>query len=180
MPFDQDGCRSQVPPGTVIASDLFTEAERIVLNPDETLPLTIVTTEAVLTPRGTVLIPVGSTVEGQLEPVEGGTQFVAQSLVLKDGSRWDVTAASEVITRTETIDRGIDTDRIWQGALVGGAAAAIISEIFGDVGIFKVLGGTGAGALGGLILGRRKSAEVIVVDPKTDLDLTLNSDLVFK
>ena len=163
--------------GTVILAT-YVDAERIILQPEETLPLTLVTTENILSPQGTVLIPAGSTIEGQLEPTQGGAEFVAQSLVLKDQSRWDLNATSEVITRTEEIDRGIDLDRIWQGALIGSAAAAVLSEILGDVGIFKVLGGAGAGALGGTILGRRKSIEVIVVEPETDLDLTLNADLV--
>ena len=163
--------------GTVISAT-YPDAEKVVLKPDETLSLVLVTTEDILSDSGTVLIPAGSKVEGQLKPTQDGTQFVAKSLVLQDGSRWDLSATSEVITRTEKIDRGINTDRIWQGALVGGAAAAVISEIFGDVGIFKVLGGAGAGALGGTILGRRKSVEVVVVNPKTDLDLTLNADLL--
>ncbi len=169
-----DGVR--IAEGTRIETT-YEDAERIILKPDETLKVALVTTRSVRSSRGTVLIPRGSTIEGQLEPSGDGTQFVADALILRDGTRLNINAISEIITRTEEVKRGRNTGAIWQGALVGGAAAAIISEIFGNIGILEVLGGAGAGALGGFLLGGRKKAEVRVVDPQTDLDLTLESDL---
>ena len=77
---------------------------------------------------------------------------MADTLTLKDGTRFNIEATSDIISRTEEVTEGRRTDPIWQGALVGGAATAVISEIFGEVGIFKVLAGSGAGALGGLPL----------------------------
>jgi hypothetical protein len=165
----------RIPAGTLIPAT-YKDAERIVLKPDETLPLKLTITRNITSSMGTILIPEGSQIEGQLEPVEGGTQFVAKELVIKNGRRMDLSATSRVITRKEEITKGASTSSILKGALIGGAAAAVISEIFGSVGILKVLGGAGAGAVGGLLLGRKKT-EVMVVDPKTDLDLTLNSDL---
>ncbi|MGF1601893.1 MAG: hypothetical protein ACFCU8_07710 [Thermosynechococcaceae cyanobacterium] len=168
--------RVRVAEGTIIETT-YEDAERIILKPDETLPLTLTTTSAVRSANGTILIPWGSTIEGKLQPQQDGTQFVADTLIFKDGTRFNIEASSDIITRTEEVKRGRNLDRVWQGALVGGAAAAVISEIFGEVGIFKVLAGTGAGALGGYLLSGRKKAEVRVIDPKTDLNLNLESDL---
>lgn len=172
--FPRSG-RASLRSGTVIPA-AYRGAERIIVKPDETLPVTLTVTEDVRNSRGTVLIPRGSRVAGQLEPTGEGTQFVANTLILTNRDRQDIAATSEVVTRTEEVRKG-NNDRIWQGALVGGAAAAVLSEIFGDVGLLKVLGGAGAGAVGGWLLGRRESAEVVVIDAKQDLDLTLESSL---
>ncbi|MGB7416859.1 MAG: hypothetical protein WA902_21870 [Thermosynechococcaceae cyanobacterium] len=174
--FPGSSRRVRIAQGTTIETT-YADAERIILKPDETLPLSLTTTRAVRSSQGTILIPQGSTIEGKLQPQQDGTQFVADTLILKDGTRFNIEASSDVITRTEEVKRGRNTDRIWQGALVGGAAAAVISEVFGKVGIFKVLAGTGAGALGGYLLSGRKKAEVRVIDPQTDLNLNLESDL---
>ncbi|WP_299409698.1 hypothetical protein [Acaryochloris sp. IP29b_bin.148] len=167
--------RASLSAGTRIPA-AYQGAERIILKPDETLPVTLTVIEDVRNSRGTVLVPRGSRIAGQLEPSGRGTQFVANTLVLTNRDRQDIDATSEVITRTEEIRKG-NNDRIWQGALVGGAAAAVLSEIFGDVGVIEVLGGAGAGALGGWLLGRREKVDVVVVDAKQDLDLTLDSTL---
>lgn len=164
--------------GTVIPA-AYRGAERIILKPDETLPVTLTVTENVRNSRGTILIPRGSRIAGQLEPAGDGSQFVANTLILTNRERQDIDATSDVITRTEEISRG-NNDRIWQGALVGGAAAAVLSEIFGDVGVLEVLGGAGAGALGGWLLGRREKVEVVVIDAKQDLDLILDSSLALR
>ncbi len=174
--FPRRTSRARIAEGTRIEAT-YEDAERIILKPDETLAVALVTTRSVRSSRGTVLIPRGSTIEGQLEPQQDGTQFVADTLTLKDGTRFNIEATSDIISRTEEVTEGRRTDPIWQGALVGGAATAVISEIFGEVGIFKVLAGSGAGALGGFLFGGRDKADVRVIDPQTDLDLTLESDL---
>nr|WP_238718263.1 hypothetical protein [Petrachloros mirabilis] len=167
----------RIPAGTLITTTLQ-DAERIVLSPNETLAVTLVTNNEVRSSRGTILIPRGSLIEGELRPTGGGTQFVARTLELRNGRRYTLEATSDVVTRREEVSRGRNTDPIWQGALIGGAASAVLSEIFGSVGIFKVLGGAGAGALAGYLLGGNRRAEVIVVEPEFDLDLRLERDLV--
>jgi hypothetical protein len=82
------------------------------------------------------------------------------------------------ITETETIEKGSDTSSIFKGAAIGAAAAAVLSEIFGDIDFVEVLAGGGVGAVAGLLLGGRNEAEVVVINPDTDLDLTLQSDFV--
>ncbi|MBE9125638.1 MULTISPECIES: hypothetical protein [unclassified Coleofasciculus] len=170
--------RVRVSSGTVIPirSD---EAEKIVVTPNETLPVTLTVAKNIRSSAGTILIPVGSQVEGELKPVEGGTQFIAKELILKNSNRrLPIEATSEIITETETIDEGTDVGNIFKNAAIGAAAAAVLSEIFGDLDFIEVLAGAGLGALGGWILGGRKAAEVVVVYPETDLDLILESDLL--
>ena len=59
------------------------------------------------------------------------------------------------------------------------AAATVLSEIFGDIDALEILGGAGAGAIGGLLLGGNE-AELVSIDPNNDLDLTLETDLTIQ
>jgi hypothetical protein len=72
------------------------------------------------------------------------------------------------------------SDRIWQGALVGGGAATVISALVTRPGVFKTLAGAGAGALAGWLIGRNggQARDVIVVDSSELLDLRLDEDLL--
>lgn len=173
---DSDTVTVQVPSGTTLRV-AEKDGKKIIITPDETLNVTLVTTESVRSSMGTVLIPRGATITGQFQPAEDGTQFVAQQITLSDGTQRDLDARSNILDERETIDKGRNWGAVWKGALVGGAAATLISALVSRVGIFKVLGGAGAGALGGFLLGGQKKAEVIVVQPDRDLTLTLDSNL---
>jgi hypothetical protein len=169
-----------IPAGTPIATR-YPEAERVVLLPDETVPLTLVTTEAIAV-AGAIVIPAGSRISGELRPRRAGesspagSQFFAETVVLPDGRSWALDATSEVVTRRETIRQGATGNDALKGAAIGSLAASVLAEIFGDLDLWHVLAGAGAGALGGVIFGR-KSVEVIVVEPATDLMLTVRSPL---
>lgn len=167
-----------IPAGTTIPVR-YEEAEKIVMAPEETIPLTLTVAANVRNSFGTVLIPYGSEVVGELRPVPGGgVQFIADELISEGSGRQFINATSGVVTRTETISRGASTGDILEGAAIGAAAAAVISGITGDRAIAteEVLGGAGLGAIGGLILGRDR-VEVISIYPAEDLDITLQSDL---
>lgn len=175
----------RLPAGTNIPVT-YEKAEKIVLAPDETARITLTVQDDVVGRDGSVLIPSGSRIEGQIEPYGRGSRFVAKNLILDRGERRTINATSDVITQTEEVRRGgTNTTSILTGAAVGSAAAALISGISGDRRIrpLEVLAGTGAGAVGGLLLGRngntsRDRAKVVVIDAESDLDLTLRSDLV--
>jgi hypothetical protein len=173
--FERFDRLASLPAGTVIPTTRR-DGDRILVKPDETLSIKLTVSNDVFAPRGGLLIPAGSEIEGRFEPTRGGTQFVAQQLRLRDGGTYDISATSPVITRIETIRRGAGTRTIVTGALAGGATATIISAALGEVGVLKSLGGAGVGALSGFLLGRR-SVDVVVVDVKNDLELTLNNDL---
>ncbi len=166
-----------VPSGTAIPVR-YDEAEKIVVTPNETTPVTLKVAEDIRSASGAILIAKGSQIKGNLRPTRRGTQFVARELILTNSNqRLPIQATSRVITERETLKKGADTGNILKGAAIGAAAAAAISEVFGSIDVAEVLGGAGAGAIAGLLFGSRRETEVIVVRPETDLNLTLQSDL---
>lgn len=202
------------------------DAERIIVAPNETVPLTLTVVQDVRNSQGVVVIPRGSQIVGQLQPVDGGSQFVARTLVV-NGQEISLNAASAVVRETRSV-RDPDFKSILAGAAFGSGAAAGISAITGDVDAAKVITGTGLGtaaavsrnrpitstlrdaalgaaaasvisvftgdkrvapeeALGGVAAGAtigglvdRPSERVIVIDPDTDLTVTLESDLTLR
>lgn len=170
--------RVRLPIGTVLPVT-YDKADKIVIAPTEKMPVTLTIARNLRSSSGTLLIASGSRVEGELRPVNNGTQFVANTLVMTNGDRLALDATSNVVTKTETINKGTNVRGILTGAALGSGAATIISGVTGNkkITLGKVLIGTGAGALGGLLLGGQKKTEVVVINPNTDLNLTLNSAL---
>lgn len=174
--------QSTVTAGTNIPVS-YPDGTKIVLLPDETLPLTLQVAEAIRNSQGQVLIPRNSQIIGELRPATVGTQkgsqFIAQTLVLSSGQRLSLQAQSAVITTTETIRRGASIGEVFAGAVLGSGAAAAVASVTGDDDIqtWEVLTGTVAGAIGGLVLGRERT-EVISIDPISNLALTVGQALV--
>lgn len=168
--------RSQVgiPAGTLIPIR-YEEAEKIVVTPDETVPVTLLVAEDVRSARGTVLIREGSKLKGELRPVEGGTQFVAEEIELTSGRTYPIDAESSVVSRTETVNRRSNPDFL-KGAAIGAAAGAILGEIFGSIDLWEVLLGAGVGTLGSVLIRGNEEVTVLVVYPETDLEVELRSD----
>lgn len=166
-----------IPSGTTIPVK-YDQAERILVTKEETAPLTLVVGQNVVTRDGTILMPAGSQVVGELQPAEGGSQFVARELVLTNGQRYQLNATSEVITKTERIRKGVNVGNVVKNAALGAAATAAVQAVTGDrdIELGPTLGGAGVGALVGLFLGRN-SVDLVAIDPDTDLQLTLGSDL---
>ncbi len=166
-----------IPRGVVIPVGY--EQEKILVTKEETVPITLIVAANIRDRNRNTLIPYGTEVVGQIEPAGDGSRFVAEELVFPDGTTQYIEASSNVVTRTETIKKGADTGDILKGAAIGAAAATVLSEVFGDVGVLEVLGGAGAGAVGGLLLGGNE-AELVSIDPNNDLSLTLQSDLALR
>lgn len=174
-----DSWRSSLPRGTQISVRYVgeEEADRILVTPDETSALTLTVADDVVSSSGRVIIPRGSELEGELQPSGGGSRFVAETLTLPNGETREIDAVSNVVTETETISKKDNPD-ILRGAVVGGAAGAILGEIFGSIDVLEVLGGAGLGVLAEIFLLRDKDeVEVVVVRPN-DLDVRLQSDFV--
>ncbi len=167
----------KVPAGTYIAVEY--EKEKIVITPDESMSVTLKVKQDIRTVQGAVLIPKGSEIIGELKPTYGGSQFIAEQVIVNDAKKYPLDAASRVITETQRIERGASAGDILKGAAIGGAAATALSGILGDKAIAteEVLGGAGIGAIAGVLFGRNK-AEVMVIRPEEDLNLRLRSDLV--
>lgn len=167
----------RIPAGNTIAVQY--SKDKILLGPDEKVPLTLTVSQNIANPQGVILIPSGTQVVGELRTVSGGAQFFASQLVFANGKQVAINGTSKVVTTTEKVDKGISVGKVVQNAALGAAAAAAISAVTGDRAIAteEVLGGAGIGTLLGLFLGR-DSVTLASVNPNTDLTVTLNSDLL--
>lgn len=166
---------SSLPVGTPIPVALEEGADRILVTPDETADVTVFVANDVVTGSGRVAIRRGSQLEGQVRPSGQGSQFIADTLILENGTRVNIDAVSNVITNRETISRRNNPD-ILRGAIIGGGAAAILSGIFGRIDAWEVLAGAGAGVLAEVLLRGRSEVEVISIRPE-NLDVRLRSPL---
>ncbi|MEX0271839.1 S-layer homology domain-containing protein [Leptolyngbyaceae cyanobacterium UHCC 1019] len=168
----------RIPAGTSIPVR-FEGADKVLLAKNEQpTPFTMKVAQNVVTSQGQVLIPAGSDVVGQLITTPNGAQFTAGEIVLPDGKRLPINAASSLITKTETITKSLSTGKLVAGTVVGAGAAAGIAAVTGDRNIrfYEVLPGAFVGA--GLSLLFRDRVDLFAINPNTDLLLTLNSDLV--
>lgn len=167
-----------VPVGTTIPVRAK-NSERVIVTPKESASLTLTVAENIRSQQGNVVIPAGSQIEGKLKPADGGTQFVAERVLIGNRKRsYRIDATSAVVNRKETINRRTNPDLL-KGAAIGAAASAVLSEIFGRVTWGKVLAGAGVGAIASVLGGRKdKEVEVIIVDANRDLTLRLAEDFV--
>ncbi|HEY9638787.1 MAG TPA: hypothetical protein V6D14_35715 [Coleofasciculaceae cyanobacterium] len=180
-----DNLNLVLPSGTSIP--VRYDKEKIVLTPDETVPVTFTVATDVRNSNGNVVIPEGSQLIGDLRPTSGGSRFVAKEVTLlrrrmeQQSKPFSINASSDVVTRTEEVKKGANTGSILTGAAIGAGAAAAISAITGDhsVNAWEVIGGAGAGALGGWLL-NRKSANMVVVYPERDLNVRLTSEFALR
>ncbi len=167
----------RVIPAGILIPVKHEEAKKILLAPDETMELTLIVSEDVVSRNGKRLIPGGSQISGELVPALDGIQFVSQELVTPRGRRLPIDASSQIVTETETVNRGVDADSVIEGALIGGAAAAIIAEITGKIDVEEPIIGAVLGGIAGALLGKNK-VDLIAINPETDLALKLNRDIV--
>jgi hypothetical protein len=178
-----DNRQVAIPKNTRLPLEYLGDEEKILIKQDESLDLTLAVSANVKDGQGRFLIPAGSKVEGSLNPTEldgkKGSQFVAKTLVFADGKTQPINGFSQVVTRTETVERGATGGDILQGALIGAAAGALLGILTGDNAIAteEILGAGALGALAGWIFGGN-SVELISINPDTDLHITLQQDLV--
>ena len=164
-----------IPAGTTFPVR-YDKAEKIYLAPDEPnpVPLTLTLSQDLRIRNGRVLIPAGSTVVGELRNEEGGARFYGERLSTPDSTSYRVEMVSDLITETETIRSGINAGRVVRDAAIGAGAAAILAGVTGDrqIEAKEVLGGAAAGAVTGVFV-EKNSAELLVIQPDQDLDLTV-------
>ena len=167
----------RIPAGNTIAVQY--SKDKILLGPDEKVPLMLTVSQNITNAQGQIFIPAGTQVAGELRTVSGGAQFFASELVFANGQRMPLNGTSKVVTRTERVDKGISVGKLVQNAALGAAAAAAIAAVTGDRALAteEILGGAGISTLLGLFLGR-DSVTLSSVNPNTDLAVTLNSDLM--
>ena len=174
-----------VPSGTSIP--VRYDKEKIVVMPDETMSVTLIVAADVTSSEGKVVIPQGSQISGELQPVSGGSQFVAKEITLfrrrvdEQSKPFSISGRSNVVRRIEEVKKGASTTSILTGAAVGGGAAAALAAITGDRALAteEILGGAGLGALGGFFLNRQK-VDAVVIYPERDLTVRLNSQFTLR
>ena len=167
-----------IPRGTRIA--VQHEKNQVFVAPSEKLPLTL-TVHDNLFRNNRLVIPAGTRIEGELQPISNGTRFVGRTLILQNGQRYAIEARSAIVSRRETARRNPELRRVLTGAGIGAAAAAIFAGITGDrkIDVLEVLGGAAVGGAGSFALGKRQT-EVISIRPNDDLTLELRSDLALR
>jgi hypothetical protein len=158
------------------------DKDKILVAKGETTNITLKVASNITDSQGNVLIPRDSKIKGKIQPSnrssQKGAQFVAQEIEFPSGEKRNISATSDVITRTEKVQRGAKTGEILTDAAYGAGAAALISLITGNkkIEVGEVLGGGGAGALASILL-RKSNSELISIDPQNDLTLRLTSSL---
>lgn len=152
------------------------------LEPGQTLPLTLKVARPIRDRNGSVVIPSGSEISGQLESVSRGVRYTAREVKINGGNWIPLDATSNIVGRTETVNTGASTGDIIKGTLAGAGTATIIAGTTGDrrIDALEVLAGAAVGTLAGwglptagVIGGGTK--DVIVLNPSQDLTLTVQS-----
>ncbi|MDV3002128.1 MAG: hypothetical protein N5P05_003734 [Chroococcopsis gigantea SAG 12.99] len=171
-----------IPSGTSIPVR-YEKAGRILMAKNEVLPITLTVARNITDRNGNVIIPAGSEIKGQLKPTGNGVRFIAEELVMRGGDSMSINARSSLVTRTETIKKGANTQDILTGTAAGAGAAAIIAGFTGDrnINALEVLGGAALGTLAGWALPTTGvlgggSSQLYSINPDRDLTLTLNSN----
>ena len=181
-PTATDTYRVRAPEGTLLPVT-YPQSQQIRVKQGEYLPLELQISTNLRDSNGSLLIPAGTKIRGQLEPTSQGTRFVAREMVLNN--QWvPLDATSQVVSRTEIVNDGATVGNILSGTFAGAGTATILAGTTGDrrIAPLEVLGGAALGTLlgwglpEGQIIGGGEHREV-VIDTKRDLTLTLNSDL---
>jgi hypothetical protein len=123
----------------------YDDAEKILVTKEETAPLTVTVAANIANRNGTILIPYGSKIVGEIQPhpSEQGSRFVAQTLIIDDNYEYQIEGSSKPVTRIETVKKGASAKTILTGTAAGAAAATVIAGVTGDRAIAteEILGG---------------------------------------
>ncbi|MGB7519327.1 MAG: hypothetical protein WA896_06825 [Spirulinaceae cyanobacterium] len=166
-----------VPSGQKILVN-YKGADKLLVTKDETMALTLTVAADIQDSQGKLVIPKGSRILGQLQPISNGMQFLAQELVIGEDQRYSLEATSGIVTRSETLDKDSQSGEKLKNTVVSVAVGALTEVINGGSPEIptELLGGTFLEVMNELLLGT-KEVEMIAVYPNSDLHLTLLSDL---
>lgn len=140
--------------------------ETLYLNPDTYYELPLVV-ESSVTVNGRRL-PAGTVIQGQLEPVDGGLQYIATGIAA-GGLTQPLTARSAVLTDVKD-PRETSTGAIAGDAAIGAAGGAVIGAVIGDgVSLWEILSGAAAGVAVGNVTAQR----VVILEPNEPIVLQM-------
>jgi len=166
-----------IPAGTAIPVK-YDQGEKILLTKEETFSLSLTVTDNIKNSQGQIIIPDGSQIIGEIKPDSQGSRFLSQKIFLKTSQPQEksIDAISEVFTRLERLIKGVNPDKIIRGAVLGKSAASVLASFTSDQPISEgLLRGGGLEVLAGWLL-RGESVELLSINPREDLKLTLRSD----
>lgn len=162
-----------VPRGTRLAvSYPGNSSVDIMVAPGQTVSTSLQTTQPVLNAQGQILIPVGSTVQGRIVPVNivgaqvTAAKFVADSLIINNRT-YPVSAESSAVAATNNV-----SSSDLQDAVITTAAQSILTSITGN----RTLGSLVGSILTGETGTTTANNAVIVIRP-SNLDITTQADL---
>lgn len=171
-----------LPAGTQIPVR-YEQGKKILLTKQESLSLTLRVATNITNMEGTVMIPDGSEIIGEIKPTEKGSRFFSQKLFIKSNNQiHSLDAISRVISKIETLIKGVNPEEILQEAILGDKASKLIASFERSSKNNRALSGLDPAqieALSGWLLGN-ETLELVSINPNKDLNLTLQSDLVFK
>lgn len=148
---------AQAKQSTTLVEVVTQSEETLYFNPDTIYALPV-RVDRTVTLNG-VTLPVGTVVEGRLEPIEGGLRYVA-SHIQAGGFRRSLVASSEVL-RDIKDPRETSAQAIAGDAAIGAAGGAVLGVILGrglDAG--AIIGG----AATGVIVGNVTAQRVVVIE----------------
>lgn len=181
--YSQTNTGINIPAGTTIPV-IANDTDTIKITKGESRPLNLNLNANLRSSNGTILIPAGSQVTGQLQATEQGVQYVAQQVILPNGQALPFNATSRLLMNYDIEQMGASTADIVMGTLAGAGTATLIAGTTGDrhINALEVLSGAAVGALAGWglpaagILGGG-SEETMTLNPSQDLTLTLQAPL---
>lgn len=170
------GCRLTIDqnvlqPGDTVAA-YYSNKDRQVIQTGETRNISLSLQAPVVNPRGQVVIPAESVIEGEIVPVKGGGQFIANRIVI-NGTTYTFAAESALIPDTKDPNQA-DVGAIATDAAIGAVGGILVGQVFGQRGVTleQVLGG----ATAGVIVGNVTAPQAVVLNPGDKIDLKMTNN----
>lgn len=142
--------------------------ERILITEEETLSLGVIISADLYSRQGKIILPSGSQITGELQPVKGGIQFITYDVYYQD-QIYPIQAISQVISRRQRIESQEDILKLGKEILMGKEASQSVATLLSRQVELR--------ELAEWILGRL-SIDLILIYPNRDLTLTLESDFL--
>jgi hypothetical protein len=184
--FDLNAIQYDLPKGTRLAAAVLREVS---YSPSDSVAMTLQISNDVRDNEGDVVIPKGSTVWGNFQPVfkapdeepatarreprdrssfPEGSRFVAEKVSIGDRI-YTVKAQTDVLPTQQDPRRDVGAEA-GNGALIGAAGGALISLFTGGLGLIPVIA---SGALGAGVGAASATQPVVIVTPDKPMTLTL-------
>ncbi|MDS3861933.1 S-layer homology domain-containing protein [Thermosynechococcaceae cyanobacterium BACA0444] len=137
---------SQAPANIAVGTQIpvrYLDAPLILLAPNETVEINLATTANINDSWGRVAIPRGSLIHGQIQPVQGGSRFVADGLRLKNDQQIPLSATSSVVGKALSL-RDPNIINVLRNSAIGSTVAAAVNNLAGNqtIAVMKILPGT--------------------------------------